>query len=43
MLNSKYLIPSILGVISIFLIAIVVFEVLEMKEYNLFETMFKSK
>ena len=43
MLKSKYLIPSILGVISIFLIAIVTFQVLEMNEYKLFETMFKSK
>ncbi len=36
MLNSKYLIPAILGAISLFLIIIVVFQVLEMKEYNLF-------
>ena len=36
MLNSKYLIPSILGAISLCLIIIVVFQVLEMKEYHLF-------
>lgn len=36
MLNSKYLIPAVLGAISVFLIAVVVFQVLEMKEYNLF-------
>ena len=43
MWKSKYLIPSILGAISVFLIAAVVFQVLEMNEYNLFETIFKSK
>ena len=43
MLNSKYLIPSILGAISALLIAVVTFQVLEMNEYKLFETMFKSK